>query len=156
MLYTVGEASKRIGVAPSTLRYYDKEGLLPFVERSGSGIRMFKEEDFGWLAIIECLKHTGMSIKEIKIFIVWCVQGDSTIDQRLALIDRQREAVEEQMQQLKDTLHLLDYKHWYYETAQKAGTCAVHDSISEDNIPDEFQDVASITIKARSTDSGRF
>ena len=109
MLYTVGEASKRIGVAPSTLRYYDKEGLLPFVERSGSGIRMFKEEDFGWLAIIECLKHTGMSIKEIKIFIDWCVQGDSTIDQRLALIDRQREAVEEQMQQLKDTLHLLDY-----------------------------------------------
>ena len=156
MLYTVGEASKRIGVAPSTLRYYDKEGLLPFVERSGSGIRMFKEEDFVWLAIIECLKHTGMSIKEIKIFIDWCVQGDSTIDQQLALIDRQREAEEEQMQHVKDTLHLLDYKHWYYETAQKAGTCAVHDSISEDNIPDEFQDVASITIKARSTDSGRF
>ena len=155
MLYTVGEAAKRIGVAPSTLRYYDKEGLLPFMERSGSGMRMFKEEDFGWLAIIECLKQTGMSIREIKEFIDWCVQGDSTIDKRLALIDRQREAVEEQIRRLKDTLHLLDYKHWYYETAQKAGTCAVHASMPEDDIPDEFQDVASITIQARYADSAR-
>ncbi len=46
MIYTVGEAAKKIGVAPSTLRYYDKEGLLPFVERSGGGIRMFKDSDF--------------------------------------------------------------------------------------------------------------
>ena len=52
MLYTVGEMAKKIGVAPSTLRYYDKEGLLPFVERSGGGIRMFKESDMEWLSII--------------------------------------------------------------------------------------------------------
>ena len=58
--------AKKMGVAPSILRYYDKEGLLPFVERSGGGIRMFKDEDIGWLSIIECLKKTGMPIKEIK------------------------------------------------------------------------------------------
>lgn len=56
MLYTVGEMAKRLGVAASTLRYYDKEGLLPFVERSSGGIRMFKDADFEWLQIIECLK----------------------------------------------------------------------------------------------------
>ena len=49
MLYTVGETAKIVGVAPSTLRYYDKEGLLPFVERSTGGIRVFKESDFEWL-----------------------------------------------------------------------------------------------------------
>lgn len=56
MLYTVSEMAKRLGVAPSTLRYYDKEGLLPFIERSDGGIRMFKDTDFEWLSIIECLK----------------------------------------------------------------------------------------------------
>ena len=86
MFYTIGEMAKKMGVAPSTLRYYDKEGLLPFVERSGGGIRMFKGEDIEWLSIIECLKKTGMPIKEIKQFIDWCIEGDSTIDKRLELI----------------------------------------------------------------------
>lgn len=90
-----------MGVAHSTLRYYDKEGLLPFVERSGGGIRMFKDEDIEWLSIIECLKKTGMPIKEIKRFIDWCIEGDSTINKRLELIDRRRERVHEQMAQLE-------------------------------------------------------
>ena len=116
MLYTVGEMAKKIGVAPSTLRYYDKEGLLPFVERSGGGIRMFKDSDMESINIIECLKKTGMTIKEIKQFIDWCREGDSTIEDRLALIDRQRENVLKQMEQLYRTLDTLTYKHWYYET----------------------------------------
>lgn len=89
--------AKKMGVTPSILRYYDKEGLLPFVERSGGGIRMFKDEDIEWLSIIECLKKTGMPIKEIKRFIDWCIEGDSTINKRLELIDRQRERVHEQI-----------------------------------------------------------
>ena len=141
MFYTVGEMAKILNIAPSTLRYYDKEGLLPFVERSGGGIRMFKDEDFSWLRIIECLKQTGMPIKEIKKFVNWCMEGDSTIDQRLALIEQQREAVLEQMEKLRGTLHMLDYKHWYYETAKDAGTCAVHDSIAREDIPCEFHDI---------------
>ena len=66
MTYTVGEIAKKLNVAPSTLRYYDKEGLLPFVERSVGGIRVFHDEDMDWLELIECMKHTGMPIKEIK------------------------------------------------------------------------------------------
>ena len=58
MAYTVGEMAKRLGVPASTLRYYDKEGLLPFVGRSSGGIRVFEEKDFEWLRIIECLKKT--------------------------------------------------------------------------------------------------
>lgn len=101
MLYTVGEMAKRLQVAPSTLRYYDKEGLLPFLERSNGGIRMFRESDFEWLSIIACLKQTGMPIKDIKTFIDWCVEGDATIGQRLGLIDRQRQRVLEQIRQLR-------------------------------------------------------
>ena len=138
MLYTVGEMAKKIGVAPSTLRYYDKEGLLPFVERSCGGIRMFKDSDMESI-IIECLKKTGMTIKEIKQFIDWCREGDSTIEDRLALIDRQRENVLKQMEQLYRTLDTLTYKHWYYETAKKAGTCDVHKTMKDEDIPPEIR-----------------
>lgn len=139
MLYTVGEIAKKIGVRPSTLRYYDKEGLLPFVERSGGGIRMFKDSDLEWLSIIECLKKTGMPIKEIKVFVEWCIEGDSTIDKRLMLIERQRDEVLRQAEQLKETLKTLNYKKWYYETAKKAGTCAVHKTLKPEDIPEEFR-----------------
>lgn len=57
MLYTVGEMAKLLGIPASTLRYYDKEGLLPFVERSSGGIRMFKESNYEWLKVIECMKN---------------------------------------------------------------------------------------------------
>ena len=122
MFYTVGEVAARMGIAASALRYYDKEGLLPFVERSDGGIRVFKESDFEWLSIIECLKHTGMSIKEIKKFIDWCMEGDSTIEKRLALIRQQQSVMKERIAQMQETMKILDYKEWYYVTAAKAGT----------------------------------
>ena len=62
MVYTVGEMAKLLDIPASTLRYYDKEGLLPFVERSSGGIRMFRESDFEWLQVIGCMKKAGMSI----------------------------------------------------------------------------------------------
>lgn len=141
MLYTVGEIAKKIGVAPSTLRYYDKEGLLPFVERSGGGIRMFKDADLEWLSIIECLKKTGMPIKEIKKFIDWCSEGDSTIEKRLELIDSQRDALLRKMEELQKNLKILDYKHWYYETAKQAGTCEIHENMKKEDIPEKFRDL---------------
>ncbi|HIS30251.1 MAG TPA: MerR family transcriptional regulator [Candidatus Limivivens intestinipullorum] len=141
MYYTIGEMARKLNVAPSTLRYYDKEGLLPFVERSDGGIRMFKDADFEWLSLIGCLKETGMPIKEIKYFMDLCTQGDSTIGARLALIERQRENVLEKITQMKETLHMLDYKKWYYETAREAGTCEVHQNRSKEDVPREFWDI---------------
>ena len=79
MRYTVGEMAKKLGVAPSALRYYEKEGLLPFVERSEGGIRVFRDSDYEWLKIISCLKKTGMQIKDIRSFIHLCMRGDETI-----------------------------------------------------------------------------
>ena len=75
MIYTVGEMAQKLGVPASTLRYYDKEGLLPFVERSSGGIRMFRENDFEWLQVIRCMKKAGMSIKDIRQYIELSMQG---------------------------------------------------------------------------------
>ena len=124
--YSIGEMAKILGVATSTLRYYDKEGLLPFVERTEGGVRRFKDEDVEWLVTIEHLKKTGMPIRDIAVFVNLDTQGDETIAQRLELIDRQRDNVRQQIAQLENTLKVLDYKHWYYETALEAGTCDIH------------------------------
>ena len=138
MIYTVGEIAKQLNVAASTLRYYDKEGLLPFVERSASGIRMFKENDLSWLQIIDCLKKTGMPIKDIKHFMDYCMEGDSKIDERLSIMESQRNAVIKQMKEMQDMLDMLNYKCWYYETAKKAGTCAIHDDMQTQDVPNKY------------------
>ena len=139
MIYTVGEAAKILGVAPSTIRYYDKEGLLPFVERSGGGIRVFREKDFGWLFIVECLKKSGLSIKDIKSYIDMSLKGDETIDERLSLFQNQREKVIRQMEELQHTLDTLNYKCWYYETAKKAGTTDVPKNMTIEEIPEHLR-----------------
>lgn len=141
MYYTVGEMAKKIAVAPSTLRYYDKEGLLPFVERSSGGIRVFKESDYEWLKVIECLKKTGMQLKDIKLFIEMAMQGDETIEQRLELIVKQKQVVEAQISELEETLRTLEFKQWYYTTAKENGTTAVPRNMTLEELPEEFREV---------------
>lgn len=140
MLYTVGEMAKELGIPASTLRYYDQEGLLPFVERSSGGMRMFTDADYETLTVIGCLKKSGLSIKEIKAFISMAAQGDESLKERLALFQGRRSAVQKQMQELQETLSLLEYKCWYYETAQKAGTEEAVRSLSAEDIPKEYRD----------------
>ena len=125
MIYTVGEMAQKLGVPASTLRYYDKEGLLPFVERSSGGIRMFRENDFEWLQVIRCMKKAGMSIKDIRQYIELSMQGDDTIDTRLEMFRHQREVLTQQIQQLQHTLETVEYKCWFYEAAKAAGTVDV-------------------------------
>lgn len=134
MNYTIGEVAKKLKLAPSTLRYYDKEGLLPFVARKDSGIRIFSDTDLQWLDIIECLKMTGMPIKDIKIFIDWCIQGDSTLQKRHDMFMERKEIVEKQMAALQKTMDTINYKCWYYETALKAGTEKIHQDIKPEHI----------------------
>lgn len=135
MVYTVGEMARELGVPASTLRYYDQEGLLPFVERSGGGIRIFGEKDYEALLVIECLKKSGLSIKEIKSFMGMVREGDASLAQRLELFKGRREAARKQMAELERTMALLDYKCWYYETALAAGTEKAVREIAEEDIP---------------------
>lgn len=127
MNYSIKETSQLMNLPATTLRYYDKEGLLPFIERKESGYRVFSEEDISMLRIIECLKKTGMSIKDIKQFSAWVLQGDQTLQQRYELFLARRQIVEKQLAELQETLKLIDYKCWYYETALAAGTEKIHE-----------------------------
>lgn len=126
--YTIKDAARIMGVPTSTIRYYDKEGLLPFVERLASGYRIFTEKDIATLRIIDCLKKTGMSIKEIRQFSSWLEQGDSSLQQRYDMFLERRRVVKQQMAELQKILDTVNYKCWYYETAIAAGTEKIHQS----------------------------
>ena len=141
MLYTVGEMAKLLGVAASTLRYYDKEGLLPFVKRTDGGMRMFRDEDYEWLKTIECMKKTGMPIKDIREYIMMAMRGDETLEQRLDMIKKQQESVAQQIKELKEMSDALAFKCWYYETAIQAGTVAVPRDMTDEEIPPRFVEV---------------
>lgn len=139
MVYTVGEMAKRLEVPASTLRYYDKEGLLPFVERSSGGIRMFRDSDFEWLQVIGCMKKAGMSIRDIRQYIQLALQGDDTIDTRLKMFQHQREVLVQQMAEMQHTLETVEYKCWFYETAKAAGTVDVPMGMSDEEVPRRFR-----------------
>lgn len=141
MVYTVGEMAKLLGVTASTLRYYDKEGLLPFVERSSDGIRMFRESDIEWLRVIECMKKAGMSIKDIRQYIELALKGDDTIELRLMMFRRQKEVLQQKMAEMQHTMAMVEYKCWYYETAKAAGTVEVPQNMKESDVPKQFHDI---------------
>lgn len=122
MNYSIGEVSRMFGLPQSTLRYYDKEGLLPQIQRQGAGIRRFDEQAVEALRVIECLKKSGMEIKDIRQFMIWCGEGASTYQQRLELFQRRRAEVEQELARLKKTLAMIDFKCWYYTQALATGS----------------------------------
>lgn len=124
--FSISEVARELDLTVYTLRYYDKEGLMPFVERTPSGTRLFKETDIGALKIVECLKASGMPIKEIKNFIDWCSDGDSTLQQRYDMFIERKATVEAQMEELKKTMEIIEHKCSYYKTALEAGTEDIH------------------------------
>ncbi len=125
MGYSIGQVAQKMGLTPHTLRYYEKEGLLPFVRKSSSGLRVFSDEDIDWLVIIECLKGTGMQLKDIRQYIDWCRQGDETLGARLEMFKRQKAKVEEQMAQLQQYMEKINYKIAYYTEAVANGSIDV-------------------------------
>ena len=86
-------------------------------------------------------EKAGMSLKDIRIYIELAMQGDSTIDARLAMFRRQQDTLRTQMQQLQDTMQVLEYKCWYYETAQKLGSIDAVKNLPDKDIPAEMQAV---------------
>lgn len=115
-MYTIGQVSKQFDLPISTLRYYDKEGLFPGMQRA-SGIRKFDDREIESLRVIECLKRSGMEIKDIKQFMEWCAQGSETYDRRKALFLRQKEQVEAEIERMNHVLEMIKYKCWYYDQA---------------------------------------
>lgn len=137
-MYTIGQVSEMFGLPVSTLRYYDKEGLFPDLQRS-SGIRQFQEKELEALRVIECLKKSGLEIKDIKQFMTWCVQGSATYPQRRELFLKQKGHVEAEMERMNRVLGMLRYKCWYYEQAMQDGGEERLRTMSPEDMPAEIR-----------------
>lgn len=137
-MYTIGQVSEMTGLPISTLRYYDKEGLFPHMERV-SGMRRFGEQELEALHVIECLKASGLEIRDIRQFMQWCTEGASSYPKRRQLLERQKETLEAQMDDLRRSLAMLQFKCWYYEQAMRDGGEERIQAMLPDKLPPEVQ-----------------
>lgn len=134
-MYSIGEVAEMFDLSIPTLRFYDKEGLLLDLEREASGIRKFNDKTIEALRVIECLKKSGMQIKEIKEFMHWCSLGDTTIKKRKDMFLARRTKIENEMKELEKALNMIEYKCWYYDEALKDGTEKRVKTITFDELP---------------------
>ncbi len=137
-MYTIGQAAEMFDLPISTLRYYDKQGLFPQLTRE-SGIRKFSDNEIEALRVIECLKKSGLKIKDIKLFMDWCVEGSSTYSNRLELIQKQKERAEAEIRQMNRALDMLKYKCWYYSQAMKDGSEDTAKALTPDGLPEDIR-----------------
>lgn len=115
MKYTIKQVSEKIKLSEHTLRYYDREGLMPLLKRSSTGIRLYTENDVNWLELICCLKNSGMSLSEIKEFMNLCLQGEKTCEERKDILEHHKKDILNQIEYLKQSLNTINYKIDYYK-----------------------------------------
>ena len=134
-MYSIGQVAEMFRMPISTLRYYDKQGLFPNMERV-SGIRKFSEQEIEALRVIECLKKAGMEIKDIRQFMDWCSEGSSTYPQRKAMFEERKAHMEAEIAHMNRALDMLKFKCWYYEQATKDGSEDRLKALIPDRLPD--------------------
>lgn len=140
MEYTIGQVAKLTGLSISTIRYYDKEGLLNGINRK-SGIRSFNDKDLNTIRVIECLKNSGMLIKEIRDFMKLYEEGDSSLNERYSFFLDQEKKVQDQIKSLNQTLKLIKFKQWYYLKAISDNTESIVKNMSIDDMPDDIKEL---------------
>ena len=118
-MYTIKEVAKKMDISEHTLRFWAKSGFFPFVQRNENNIRMFSEDDLGWVKIVKCLRSVGTENKAIKRYIDLCIEGDSTINERYNIILETKKKALEQFDELQQQLKILDYKEEYYQNLIK-------------------------------------
>lgn len=137
-MYSIGEISKMFQLPISTLRYYDKEGLFPHLKRV-NGVRQFSESEIETLRVIDCLKKSGLEIKEIKEYMSLCSLGNTTLKQRKEIFEKQKEEVLQEMEKLQKVLSMLNYKCWYYDQAIEKNDEAYVQALSFNQFPPQIQ-----------------
>ena len=112
---TIAEVGRRFDLTPDTLRYYERVGLLPNVERSRGGIRCYSEDDCRWVEYIKCMRSAGVSVETLVEYVALFRQGKETIAARKALLLGQREQIVARIAELNKVLERLDWKLDGYE-----------------------------------------
>lgn len=123
--YRIGEVAKLYKLTTPTIRFYEEIGLFPNLKRSAGGLRLFSDEELHCIDDIECLKKTGMPLKDVADYIKWKQSGDQSLADRLELIQKQKQALEQNILDLQRELEKLKHKEWYYQEAVAAGTEAI-------------------------------
>ena len=137
-MYTIGQVSEMFQLTVSSRRYSDKEGMYPHMTIV-SGIRKFSDTEIESLHMIECLKKSGMEIKEIKQFMAWCTEGPSTYAQRRELFENRKKSLEQDMLELQKNMAMIRFKCWYYEQAMKDGNEDRIRQMLPDHLPADIQ-----------------
>ncbi len=118
---TIAEVSKRVGLSPDTLRYYERVGLIPKVNRNESGVRDYTEEDCVWIEFIKCMRKAGLPVKVLIEYVSLYQQGPSTINTRKQILVKQRQQLINNIRDMQETLDYLDRKiERYEETIMRA------------------------------------
>ena len=112
---TIAEVSKKYRLTQDTIRYYEKEGLIPTVPRTESGIRNFDEESCNWIEFIKCMRNAGLEIEVLKEYVKLFREGKSTVAKRKELLEKQREKLLQKQRSINETLERLNYKINLYD-----------------------------------------
>ncbi len=117
---TISEVSKKCNVSPDTLRYYEKVGLLSYVNRTPGGIRNYTEQDCLQVQFIKCMRSAGLSIEVLQKYFELFRRGKRTLKARRDLLAKERENLQMRFKELQDTIKRLDYKIFVYDKALKS------------------------------------
>lgn len=115
MKYTIKEAAERTKISAHVLRYYEKEGILPRVDRTRSGSRRYSESDLDLISLIICLKKTGMPLREIKTFVQLQNQGPDTLDRRCQILEEQKQSILRHIEEMKKSCEKVEHKLTVYK-----------------------------------------
>lgn len=126
MTLHIGELSARTGRSVHTLRWYEKEGLIPNVSRDPGGRRVYTERHVMWMRLLGKLRATGMSVAQIREYAELARQGDDTLAARIELLSEHRTRVEAQRAELAEALELIDFKLDSYRDWLREGGYPVH------------------------------
>ncbi|OAS21551.1 dipicolinate synthase [Paenibacillus oryzisoli] len=119
MSFTIKDASDKLGIPAHTIRYYDKEGLLPFIQRDANGNRVFEVKDLEWINLMTCFRVTGMPVAQLKHIVELALQGESTIQERRAILEEHKKVLKKQQRQLDRAFEAVNYKLSKYDSIHK-------------------------------------
>nr|WP_294579030.1 MerR family transcriptional regulator [uncultured Blautia sp.] len=122
---TIAEASKKYDISADTLRYYERIGLIPPVPRTKSGIRDYDEASCGWIQLMKCMLKAGVQIEALIEYVALYQQGEETARARKAILEEQREQLRMRLEEMQESLHLLDKKIQHYEET----VCAAEENL---------------------------
>lgn len=114
-MFTTKEVCKEVGISYETLKFYCKEGLVPNVKRDKNNYRIFDEKNIAWLKGLQCLKKCGMSIKDMKLYMNYCMEGPSTIPERKEMLNKLKESLVKKINDLNECINFIENKQAFYD-----------------------------------------